>query len=383
MFVDLAIQLGVTGVADLLTQSTPAGVSEYLEVLWNTQRIGAHNASLGVPPLLEQQHREMARAQAVGVAAPLVLPVANTVSWHHVAYAYLLENTRVVDIFRRVVREWTHGEHLPAATIPTQRWVQVTEQVFFQDAWPYSVRAVTSSLRRSPEATRRGAYYRLLGMDLNHPMDEAAGSGYVKAEAANRDFATVFEALLTEVWKAYTYRTAMLTQNETDDSAIDNLVRRVREMLRSRRLYATLSREEFDAIALLSWLHVTLDLASPVVANLNALAEGYADRLKRIGDQVGLPSHARSDAYFQLAAPVSRVLRGIEADAAANWPQALYNGLYTADMLQIITHWSIATGRNLKERRPSSAVEVLASTGVGRAGMSTGGGAARVVPFTR
>lgn len=386
MFVQVAGQLA-GGVQQLLTQTTPADVSEYLEALWGTQRLGLHNAAIGVPGAAAQQaaHQNMARpvAQLVGVAGPLAPLVNGTTAWHHIAYAYLLDNTRMVDIFRCVVHQWTHGERLPPATIATQRWLQVTEQIFFQDAWPYSVRAVTSSLRRNPEATRRGAYYRLLGMDLNHPMDEGPGQSYVKAEAANRDFAAVFAALLTEVWKGYTNLTTMVAANETDNSAIENLVRRLREMLRSRRLNATLSREEFDAIALLSWLHVTLDPNSPVVANLNAQAEGYADRLKQIGDAVGLPSHARSDAYFQLAEPVSRVLRGIEANAAANWPQALYNGLYTADMLQIITHWSIATGRDVKERRPSGAVEVLASTGVGRAGMSTGGGAARVLPFAK
>lgn len=385
MFGPLATQLGA---AALLTTTSPADVSEYLEELWSTARLPLHDSAIGVAAVAGQ-HQAMARATRVGLPGGggpilgLAAPVANTVAWHHVAYAYLLENTRMVEILRRVVHEWTHGERLPAATIGTQRWLQVTEQLFFQDAWTYSVRAVTSSIRRSADATRRGAYYRLLGMDLNHPLDEPGASS--RPDAANRDFAAVFEALLSEVWKGYTSRTAIAAVNETDDSAIHNLVRRLREMLTSRRLNGTLSREEFDAIALLSWLHVTLDAASPIVANLQAHAAGYADRLAQIGERIGVPSHARSDAYFQLAEPVSRILRAMEANAAVNWPQALYNGIYTGDMLQIILNWSIATGRDVKSWRPSASTQVLASTGSGRAGMSTpaGNGSARVVPFTR
>ena len=78
------------------------------------------------------------------IALPLPLP---PVQWHHIVYAYLLENTRIVDILRQVVFDWTHGERLPTATVATHRWLQATEQVFFANPWSYSVRAVTSHVR--------------------------------------------------------------------------------------------------------------------------------------------------------------------------------------------------------------------------------------------
>jgi hypothetical protein len=129
-------------------------------------------------------------------------------------------------------------------------------------------------------------------------------------------------------------------------------------MLQSRRNAGTLSREEFDAVAMLSWFHLTVETDTSIVIDLNARAQGVADRLLKIGERVGLPAHARSDAYFQLAAPLSNVLLAIESNAVTAAPQ-LYSGFYMNDMLAIITHWSVATGRNIKDataRQPISSV---------------------------
>jgi hypothetical protein len=48
---------------------------------------------------------------------------------------------------------------------------------------------------------------------------------------------------------------------------------------------------------------------------------------------------------------MSVILRAIEQDAipAAGGAPSLYSGIYQPWMLQIITHWSVATGRNLKD----------------------------------
>ena len=107
----------------------------------------------------------------------------------------MLENTRIVDIFQRVVTSWLTGERLPPPTIDTQRWLQATEQLFFSRPWPYSVRAVTSDLRPDAGAVRRNAYFRLLGMDLTHGTEDGRAYSYVKPDVANRDFHALFEAL--------------------------------------------------------------------------------------------------------------------------------------------------------------------------------------------
>ena len=357
MFRQLAAVIGPTQV---LTGYRPAQLSEFLETFWATARLGVREKAFG-PGVTEALHQQMARPAIIDPlppAAPNPTPPATPVAWHHLAYAYMLENTRMVDIFRRVAYEWLHGERLPLPSELTQRWLHTTEQLFFGTPWGYSIRSVTSALRPDAGAVRRNAYYRMFGMDLNHGTDDGHVYPYVKADVANRDFAAVFEALLVEVWRGYANRTTLVAENLTDDVAILTLVRRLQEMLQSRRNSGTLSREEFEAVAMISWFHLTVESDTPIVADLNARATGVADVLMKIGDQVGLPAHARSDAYFQLAVPLSGVLLAIEAGAVTAAAD-LYSGFYMNDMLQIITHWSVATGRNIKDstaRQPISNV---------------------------
>ncbi|HYD52072.1 MAG TPA: hypothetical protein VEA99_05575 [Gemmatimonadaceae bacterium] len=337
---------------EVLTGFRPSQLAEFLEVVWSSPRNPVRQLALG--PELGLLHDDMGRRDVLDplpAAAPQPPHPDHEVGWHHLVYAYMLENTRLVDIFRRVCLEWLTGERLPLPSQPSQRWLHCTEQLFFGAPWAYSVRAVTSTLRPDAAGVRRNAYYRLLGMDLNHGTDDGQVYPYVKPAVANREFAAVFEALLIEVWKAYVNRFTAVSENLTDDNAIDTLIRRLREMLLSRRRAGALSREEFDAVTMASWFHLTVESNTRVVLDLNAHASGIADRLAKIGELVGVPAHARSDAYFRLAEPLSMVLIAIESDDVAS-PRDLYDeatGRFTPEMLEIITQWSVATGRNLKD----------------------------------
>ena len=370
MFRALAAGLGPPPLAaanTVLTTLRPAELSEYLEQVWSggpTAPLPGPGGPAAGPPFSDAlgvtgqvpAYQDMARPDTLDPVA--VAPGAQPAIWHHLVYAYMIENTRIVEIFRRVLIEWLHGERLPNPSVATQRWIQATEQLFFGEAWAYSVRAITSRIRPDSCAMRRNAYYRLLGMDLNHGTDDGRPYPYVKAEAANRDFAVLFEALLVEAWRGYVNVTNQVGANDTDDNAIMTLVRRLREMLMARRLQGELSRVEFDSVALASWLHLTVEFDTDVVVNLTSTANGIADRLRRIGERVGLPPHSRTDAYFQLAEPMSNVLLAIQANAFPNAVD-LYDGYLTADLLQIVTHWSIATGRNIKDataRQPIATV---------------------------
>ena len=358
MFIETANAMGglVTDANRILTEQRPLQILDYLEGVWQA-------AALGLPGPADPA---MARTAALDLPpAPLKPP---TLPLHHIVYALCLENTRLADIMRRVVAEYRTGERLPPATAPTLRWLQVTEEVFFTSPVPFSVRSLASSLRPDPAAIRRNAYYRLLGMDLNHGTEDGHPYQYVKADVSNRDFSVVFESLLAEVWKGYTNRNNFIAANATDDNAIDELVRRLREMLNARRQNGNLAREEFDAVATLSWMFLTIAYNTRIVIDLNATAFGVADRLRLIGERVGMAPHARADSYFQLAAPMSLILREIELNgiAAAGGAQSLYRGKFQPDMLQIITHWSLATGRNLKDVTPAqNAGVVLQSTAPG------------------
>jgi hypothetical protein len=372
MFIELATAMGATPAnpapADIiLTQHRPLQIVDFLEAYWQA-------AAAGLPVPADPA---MARPNALDQPA-IVPPLAPFI--HHIAYALCLENTRLLEIMRRVTLEYRTGERLPPATPATQRWLHVTEEVLFTNPLPFSVRSVTSSLRPDPGAIRRNAYYRLLGMDLNHGTEDGRPYPYVKPEASNRDFSVVFETFLREVWKGFVNRTNFVGENKTDINAIDELERRLREMLTARRLSGNLAREEYDAVATLSWFLLTIAYDTQIVINLNAQAFGVADRLRLIGDRVGLPAHARADSYFQLAGPMSVILRAIEQGpvGAANF----FAGFYQPLMLQIITHWSIATGRDLKD--PMTAVHpgaVLRATAPGAVSVAlsrNGGSESRV-----
>ena len=374
MFVEIAnlAAPGANGANIILTQFRPLQVLDLLEGYWQVTAplLGAAAADA----------RGMALDQpvigfgGVGGRAGVALPL------HHIAYAYMLENTRLLDIMRRVIWEYRHGEKLPTANAPTQRWLNTTEQLFFSHPLPYSIRSMTSSLRPDPDAVRRNAYYRLLGMDLNHGAEDGRPYPYVKPEIANRDFAMVFEALLAEVWKAYANRLNIAGENTTDDNAIFQLTRRLQEMLVARRQVANLAREEFDAVAMASWFFLVVSFNTQVVFALDAVGAGIADRLRKIGERVGLAPHARADSYFQLAMPMSVILRAIEAGVIVNAPAAalLYAGGLMPQMVQLITHWSIATGRNLKDPTSRQPLGVLGATASGSIPSKTGGNGAPV-----
>jgi hypothetical protein len=358
----------------ILTTHRPLQILDYLESYW---QIAAPGFPVPADPL-------MARPNPLDAAA--LPPPAVLGPLHHIVYALCLENTRLVDIMRRVVAEYRGGERLPPATAPTLRWLQATEELFFTSPVPYSVRSLGSALRPDFGAIRRNAYYRILGMDLNHGTEDGSPYQFVKADVSNRDFSVAFESLLSEVWKGYINRNNNIAANTTDDNAIDELVRRLQEMLNARRQFGNLAREEFDAVATLSWFFLTIAYDTQIVLDLNAQAFGIADRLRLIGERVGMPPHARSDSYFQLAAPMSVILRAIEQNAVGGAVN-LYNGFLQPFMLQIITHWSVATGRNLKDLvTVQSTGAVLQATAPGAIPMAparNGSGVSRIAPILR
>jgi hypothetical protein len=347
MFLQLA-RIVPGGANQVLTAYRPSQLSEFLEVFWNTQRDGRRQAALNVPAA---NHMLMART-AADVLDPLAPAVAvppqapAQVTWRHAVYAALLEQTNVTEVFGRILAEWLQGERLPRPLQPAQRWLHVTEQLFFGSSWSYSIRSVTSSLRPDPAAVRRNMYWRLFGWEIQG--DDGRSLPYFKSAIANQDFSSTLESLLVEGWRGYINLTNAGSPNETDNNAIDFLIERLRDMLQARRYQGALSREEFVAVAMMSWFHLSLSGNNAIINNLGAQGlQRPADRLQRLGEMVGVRVHSRSDAFFRLAIPLSNFLIDIESGAvnAAN----LYAGVYQPVMLEILTQWSVATGRNLKD----------------------------------
>ena len=275
-------------------------------------------------------------------------------------YGYMIENTRICDVFRRVLQEYHHGEKLGHPQNDTQLWLRNTEELFFRDTSPFSIMSVTSSIRPDHAAIRRNAYMRLFGMDLNHGTIENKPYIYVKADASNNEFVRTFEEYIREVWTGMVYVNTT-SQHPIDNQKIVTLASNMQNMLMSRRENGNLSREEFAIVSMMSWFHMTVEWENPgilsVITDLKAEASGPEQRLFKIAQRVGVPAHGLSKSYFDIADAISRMLTAIEMGYfdIAHVPQLYTQGfLPEADMRSIITNWSIISGRDMKAGKVST-----------------------------
>ena len=102
----------------------------------------------------------------------------------------MIENTRAYEILGRVLAEFAQGERLGILREhASYQWLRTTEELFYKDASPFQPYNLVSRIRPDIAATRRNAYYRMFGMDLNHGRDGVAQPyPYVKPPVANREF---------------------------------------------------------------------------------------------------------------------------------------------------------------------------------------------------
>jgi hypothetical protein len=281
-------------------------------------------------------------------------------SWDHLIYAYLIENTCIYDIFRQVIYEYRHGERLGVPLASSQHWLRNTEELFFRDSAPFSIYSVSSYIRPDQGASRRNAYYRMFGMDLNHGTSDNKPYPYVKPDNANREFVSTFEEFLKEVWVGIANAGNSSGYKPTDDATISLLARRLNNMLITRRINGNLSQEEFWFVSMMSWFHLSLEFDSSIVISMRAEGSNEEERLKKIANQVTLPVHAKSYYFFRLADPLSALLTQIEAGTYNNLDTVpvLYkdvipgtaNNPVEKQMRLIINYWSLATDRNMKEK---------------------------------
>jgi hypothetical protein len=342
----------------------PSVLTTLLEVSW---QVRANNTALELghpghrseiahlPDFWLKELKDTALIQEPSGPAPFLTLTGEQqgkVLWDHLIYAYMIENTRIYEIFRRVLHEFLHGEKLGVPTAEAQHWLRNTEELFYRDPPPFSITTITSHIRSDMRASRRNAYWRMFGMDLNHGSDEGQPYPYIKADAYNNEFVTVFEELLREVWIAIANVNNTSGPNPKDEGKIANIVANLQNMLMSRRANGNLSREEFVFVAMMSWFHLTVSFDSPIIQALRAEATGPEQRLFKVAQRVGLPAHGLSKSYFDISDQISRVLIQIEASGTGIVPALVatgttLNSLQTA-MNTIITHWSIITGRDVK-----------------------------------
>lgn len=358
-------KLALTSPIDLFNRH-PAEIVAYMEAFWDLRKTSGARP-LGHPDHLSEEQPLLPGRVPLPRGEHLAGMNAERqrtreggfLRWDHLIYAYMIENTRIYEVFRRVLHEYRHGEKLGTPlNASAQNWLRATEQLFYSDAAPFVITNVESHIRSDLRANRRNAYQRMFGMDLNHGADDGKPYSYIKAEAANSEFATTFEEFLREVWVGITYVTASSSSNPTDDSKIAELAEKLHDMLQSRRQNGNLAREEFAFVAMMSWLHLTLEFDnSPILQSLRADAIGVENRLFKIAERVGLPAHGLSKSFFDIADPMSRLLIQIELGTYNTAPavRALYDRSVTdspePDIRTIITHWTAITGRDVKARK--------------------------------
>lgn len=283
--------------------------------------------------------------------------------WKHISYAYLIENTNAKEIAARVLQGALTDEPFGLLSDQSFRWIRLTEDLFFRDGITSLVSSITSSIRADVRATFRNAYYRFLGIDLNHGAADGGPYPYVKAQAANTDFVRTLQDLLRELWHGFINSNNTSGPKTTDDTHIQELVVKLKTMLNERRLSggigsatrANLAREEFVAVATMEWFDLTLSSETSIVVDLKASGDQPEDRLRKLGERVKLPAHGKSRAFFQLSENLPFLLREIEEgqwDENARAVAELYDTKITGNLsrrtTEIVNQWTIATGVDLK-----------------------------------
>ncbi|NKI96666.1 hypothetical protein [Rhizobacter sp. SG703] len=360
---------------DTLFRAHPAELAWLLEEAWR-QRFDDPAKALGDP---DRRSPLSALPPPSSEGAPLPTALADILTtvtatdptevprpfrWDHLIYAYMIENTRLYEVFRRVVHEFVHGEKLGVPDADSQAWLRNTEELFFKDGAPFFATSLAGHIRSDLRANRRNPYQRMFGMELNHGMDDGKPQPYVRAESANAEFVPTFEEFLREVWVGMTYVGATASSNPTDPAKIVTLVSKLKNMLLSRRQDGNLAREEFSAVTAMSWFHLTLEYkndgaSSPIINSLRAQANGTEQRLFKVAERVGLPAHGLSKHYFDMADAISRILTQIESNdydttdkvRALFTPDTTLQATPEAAMRTIITHWTAITGRDVKARK--------------------------------
>ncbi len=345
--------------------TVPAGTPDWLGNN-QVQRLFGLNPAIGsagtMPSAIDRDPAAVPQLPLpVDTATQLSPPAGPTTNaaWDHLIYAYLIENTGVLRIFRRVLEAFLFGEGLEVPSDEARLWLRSTEELFFRDPPPFHVTSLTSSVRPDLEATRRNAYWRMFGMDLNHGLPGGQPYPYVRGAGANTGFVERWESFLSEVWQGYLNRRNSSGENSEDPEAVAVHAEAMSNMLRARRLQGNLAREEFTFVSMMSWFHLTLEHNTPIVETLKASAPSAGERLRKIGERVGLTPHPKARNFFDMAAAASTIVRAVELGVFndVTTVPTLYNDVSGNDVrsavLAIVNNWSAATGRDVKRRRPS------------------------------
>ena len=296
-------------------------------------------------------------------------------SSYHLIYAYLIENTRILQIFERLIEKYSNEEELGIAPASVYQWMLNSERLFFKSETSKS-RNVRSLIRPNFESNRRNAYYRMFGMDLafgDINSSSGATTAYTKAKIANQQFIALFEKYLAEVWQGYINARNSSGQNTSDVNNIVEIATQIRELLQARRggrpgggldIYqgTNLSMEEYASVVLTTWFTFIISADTNVVQFLNCQSSTIGERLTKIGNKVGVTAHAKCQDLFEMAGAAANILSLLEMGTYLETTgdvQTMLSSLnpgtastinsdYMNNFLTVINNWEKATGHKIK-----------------------------------
>ena len=302
--------------------------------------------------------------------------VTNTVSnfslstTYHLFYAFILENTRIAQIFEKVIEKYVYDEELGVAPPDVRQWLLNTESLFYKDGG-CRVDSIRSYIRPDAQKNRKNAYYRMFGAEVAVSETGSAGA-FNKPKAVNQEFILVFERYLSEVYNAYRHSRSSCCHS-ADLNNLRELAIEIRESFACRRggspggeinafVRTNLAVEEYSSVVMMSWLALMVSDNTPIVNFLGCQSSSIGDRLQRLGQKVGINAHAQSQALFEMAGAASNVLSIIETGTyleSIGHIQAMITSLNepgdpTPDselmesFLVLINNWEKATGHKLK-----------------------------------
>lgn len=344
------------GDAELLFNCHPIDLARLVEFFWD-RRTG-DNVDLGLPNNKSNLSGFMGIElddNPINRLLTKYLKQHGKTTWDHLIYAYMIENTKIYEIFHKVLFEFLHGERLGVADMNAQNWLRNTEALFYNDPLPFSVHGITSYIRKDINSIHRNAYWRMFGMDLTNNSNNTPYP-YIKSDAYNSDFVSTFEEFLREMWLSISNVSNTSGPNQKDIGKIRDLVIKIRDMLVTRRINGTLSREEFEAVCKMSWLHLSVDYNTPIVNSLRANGSNSKERLFKIAQRVGVPAHGLADSFFRIADPISQLLILIEGTDDIQIGNLIAQFTATGTQInpfqtivsEIITHWTVVTGHDMK-----------------------------------
>ena len=346
----------------------PLQLSRYLEDQWaysaTHQWEFPSGPPLPGPPLPLPIGAALAQPDFIRAGLPAGFQVVGInnepLPWEHMIYAYLIESTGVMEILGEVVRRFAIGETLESPDAEALAWLRSTEELFYREPPLFSIVSLTSQLRPEARINRRNSYWRLFGMDLPQPYGPAGGPEPWKqlTGAVNNRFREIWVELLRQVWLGITNARNSAGANPTDPGYVAYLCQSLADMAEVRRRGGMLAREEHVYPATLSWFHLAVQTDTPIVRSLRAETGGgnAADRLRRIGERVGMTPSPASRELFELADQVAVMLRLIESkvfnapeDARLLFDTTVPGNPIVVAMTDIIDRWQSATGDPIKQ----------------------------------